>query len=97
MQPPAEIDGARVLFWAWSGETPFFVMNTQEGISGVEIFGLAVCRYQNTGEVYRLSCNQEWGSENDSYWGASVETALCGEFGNYDITKIKWLSSEGSA
>jgi hypothetical protein len=53
------IDNARVLWWAWAGDTPF-------GFCGdVAVYGLAVCRY-DSGELYRFSCSQDWETVNDS-------------------------------
>lgn len=48
-KPPSKIDDATVLFWAWSGEIPFGL------VSGVEIYGLAICQYRKKDEVYRFS------------------------------------------
>ena len=46
--PPATIDNARVLWWAWAGDQPF-------GLCGdIEIWGFAICRY-DTGTLYRFS------------------------------------------
>ena len=52
------IDGARVLWWAWSGEEPF------GHSSGVEIYGFAICRY-DSGALYRFSCDRDWQTVND--------------------------------
>lgn len=57
--PPREIDGAKVLWWAWSGGEPFGYC------SDAAIHGFAVCRYPN-GQLYRFSCNEHWETENDA-------------------------------
>jgi hypothetical protein len=54
--PPREIDGARVIAWAWSGSTPFGVV---PGADPSEIFGLAITTYDNR-DFYRFSCDKEW-------------------------------------
>jgi hypothetical protein len=57
--PPATIDGARVLWWAWAGEEPF-------GFCGdVPVYGFAVCRYES-GTRYRFSCDENWETVNDA-------------------------------
>ena len=58
-QPPPMIDGARVLWWAWAGEKPFGMCGAEE------IYGFAVCRYDNSGELYRFSCDRDWETVND--------------------------------
>ena len=85
-EAPDELDGAKVLYWAWSGDEPFFVMPFSDGPGGIEIFGLAVCQYNN-GATYRFSCNADWEVENDSPY--DIEQAL-GLSAQYDITKVDW-------
>ena len=60
MNPPSLIDNARVLWWAWSGDQPF-------GLCGdTEIYGIAICRYDSSGALYRFSCDRNWKTVNDS-------------------------------
>jgi hypothetical protein len=92
--PPPMIDGAQVLFWSWSEGDPFFVMLNEHGGGGVPIHGLAICRYEDTGEIYRFSCNKAWEAENDSAWEQSVEAAMTGKSGQYDITAVHWIKYE---
>ncbi len=70
-KPPKEIDGAKVLEWAWSGEKPFGVVRYESGEIAAEIFGLAICSYPNERKIYRFSCNENWETEQD----ATYETA----------------------
>ena len=65
MRPPPELDGAEVLWWAWSGAQPFGVMPSTDGTSGIEIYGLAICVYAS-GAIYRFSCDREWRVQNDA-------------------------------
>lgn len=88
MTPPETLDGAEVLFWAWSGDEPFFVMPDTEGWSGERIHGLAVCRYPN-GAVYRFSCDAAWEVVNDSPW-ATPEDAMTRPSAQYDIAAVPW-------
>jgi hypothetical protein len=66
MQPPAFIDGARVIEWAWS-DIPFGVVRYSDG-SGIaaQIHGLALCQYDGHRGFYRFSCNADWECEQDS-------------------------------
>lgn len=64
-KPPAELDDAEVLQWAWSGNVPFGVLRFPDGDIAAEIFGLAICRYKN-GKIYRFSCDKNWNVEQDS-------------------------------
>jgi hypothetical protein len=91
--PPSEIDNAKVLFWAWSEGLPFFTM--PDGGQGIQIFGLAVCQYKKSGDIYRFSCNQNWEVEGDACWGHDVEGALHGASGQYDISDIRWMRYQG--
>lgn len=88
MKPPREIDGAEVLFWAWSFPQPFFEMPASDHSSSVPIHGLAVCRYR-AGEVYRFSCNASWETENDTDC-ATPDEALVAPSAQYDVTSVKW-------
>jgi hypothetical protein len=58
---------------------------------GIPIFGLAICRYKNSGEVYRFSCNSDWETENDSAWEYSIQEAMEGPSTQYDIRKVQWI------
>ena len=87
MKPPHEIDGAEVVLWAWSAPEPFFRMPCGE--ASIPIHGLAICRYADSGSVYRFSCNSDWETRNDSPH-PSVESATKGESGQYDIASVEW-------
>lgn len=65
--PPAMIDNARVLWWAWAGDKPFGFC------SDVPVYGFAVCRYDAGGPFYRFSCDREWETVNDSDHGDEDE------------------------
>jgi hypothetical protein len=72
-EPPAELDGARVLCWAWSGQEPFGVVKYTTGEIAAAIYGLAICSYGDEC-VYRFSCDAAWGVEQDGAY-ESVEEA----------------------
>ena len=60
IEPPDFIDGARVIKWAWSGQHPFGY------VSHEEVYGLAICQYEDNGSVYRFSCDKSWNTVQDS-------------------------------
>ncbi len=72
-RPPKEIDGAKVLEWAWSGNTPFGVVRYESGEIAAEIFGLAICKYPGSEKVYRFSCDFEWDTEQDCDYNSITE------------------------
>lgn len=92
MLPPKTLDGAVVLYWAWSEPAPFFLM--PDGAKGTPIHGLAVCSYRNSKDVYRFSCNRNWGVENDSQH-ESVERAMQAQSAQYDTAAIRWNRMTG--
>jgi len=55
MHPPHEIDGARVIEWAWSGVVSFGEVS---GASTAEVFGLAIVTYDDV-KFYRFSCDNK--------------------------------------
>lgn len=59
ISPPDYIDGAKVLQWAWSGHYPFGLVNLHE------VYGLAICQYENSTTFYRFSCNKNWETLQD--------------------------------
>jgi len=87
-EPPDELDGAGVLYWAWSGGKPFFVMPYSDGSGGISIHGLAVCQYES-GAIYRFSCSRGWEVENDSN-RASVDDAMTGPSAQYYVAAVEW-------
>ena len=89
--PPAEIDGARVLEWAWSGDKPFGVIPCGATEPPIEIFGLAICQYPASEKVYRFSCNSNWEVEQDSDYESSIE-AKANLPRQYQEVKAVWES-----
>ncbi|MBY0455951.1 MAG: hypothetical protein K2V38_01290 [Gemmataceae bacterium] len=87
MQPPATLDGATVLWWAWAGDVPFGEL---PGATGDDrwVFGFAVCRYPG-GELYRFTCNKHWqvvqDMDHDSEDGAKDDIP-----GQYDASRVVW-------
>jgi hypothetical protein len=96
-KPPEKIDGANVLLWAWSQDKPFFCMPVTDLSGSIPIFGLAICRYADSGTVYRFSCNASWETENDFDYGTgadAIEAAMTTPSGQYDINRVVWRQFE---
>lgn len=66
-KPPKKIDGAKVLCWAWSGLNPFGY------VGDIEIFGLAICQYEKSCEIYRFSCDKTWETQQDELYNSIDE------------------------
>jgi len=62
--PPARIDGALVLEWAWS-DVPFGEVRFTDGTLAAVIHGLSLCRYGNDSNIYRFSCKSAWETAQD--------------------------------
>jgi len=92
-KPPKTIDNAEVLYWAWSENRPFGVLKDTDGYIAVEIYGLAICRYMDSGIIYRFSCNKNWETEQDSDY-ASVEEAMKFLPEQYKNIQAKWIKFE---
>ena len=63
-EPPSEIDGAKVIEWAWSGHQPF---GEVPGAKSPEIYGLAIATYDGE-EFYRFSCDENWETQQDGLY-----------------------------
>src|SRR5437870_293983 len=86
-RPPPTLDGARVLWWAWSGEVPFGVLDGAAGDDGL-VYGFAVCRY-DSGALYRFTCNRRWEVVQDLDH-ADEEEAKADIPSNYDASRVEW-------
>jgi hypothetical protein len=81
------LDGAPVLWWAWSGDQAFGQM---PGAPERDrwIYGLAICRYES-GSLYRFSCNKEWEVVNDAP-ASNEDEAKNAIPVNYDRSRVFW-------
>jgi hypothetical protein len=86
--PPPTLDGARVLWWAWSGELPFGELPGAEGDDRL-IFGFAVCRYDESGALYRFTCNKHWQVVQDMDQ-RDEEEAKADIPAQYDASRVVW-------
>ncbi len=87
LQPPQSLDGADVVQWAWSGNQPFFGLPS--GMGELPIHGIAICRYIDSGKIYRFCCNANWEVVHDSSY-PSVEEALAAASRQFDVHDIRW-------
>ncbi len=74
-EPPDELDGAKVILWAYNPVKPFFIMQYVDSTNYKSIHGFAICRYIDEELFYKFSCDREWNVEGDSD-EASVEDAV---------------------
>lgn len=58
-QPPAYIEGARVLAWTFQSEKPIFVYTSPQDMA-IAVFGIAICQLPNTTEYIVYACRFYW-------------------------------------
>ncbi|MGH1378957.1 MAG: hypothetical protein ACRBB3_09065 [Alphaproteobacteria bacterium] len=93
MKPPNQIDGAEVLEWAWSGDTPFgVIMYDESNDIATEIFGIAICKYPSSNVIYRFSCDKDWETQQDTDY-SSTEEAKGQLPEQYQGVSITWLKN----
>jgi hypothetical protein len=88
--PPPMLDGARVLWWAWSGVISFGELSGAEG-DDRQVHGFAICRYES-GELYRFTCNKHWEVVQDMDH-TDEEEAKSDIPSQYDSTRVNWMRS----
>lgn len=84
MKPPPLLDGAKVLYWAWSGDQPFGDMGS------IEIYGFAICIY-DSGDMYRFSCDRRWEVQNDAPAGIDPQKAMDNIPPQYSNRPVHWI------
>jgi len=75
IEPPQELDGAKVIKWAWSGHKPFGFVGNDDDPERDIIYGLAICSYGENEGIYRFSCDRNWEVIMDGYYD-TIEQAL---------------------
>jgi hypothetical protein len=75
IEPPQELDGAKVIMWAWSGHKPFGFVGNDDDPERDIIYGLAICSYGENKGIYRFSCDRNWEVVMDGYYD-TIEQAL---------------------
>ena len=64
-KPEPKIDGANVLYWAWSGDQPFGWVGDPKDPEASPIYGLAIAQYDHQPPFYRFSCDADWETVQD--------------------------------
>ena len=83
-KPLKKIDGAKVLQWAWSGSLPF------GRVGEIEIYGLAICQYENDNKIYRFSWDENWETQQDFDY-SSIKEAIEQLPDQYKNVPAKWI------
>lgn len=89
IKPEKEIDGAKVIELAWSGEKPFGFIPVEGTTCQIAVYGLAICKYNNSEKYYRFSCDKNWNVENDMDYD-SINDAKEKIPVQNDVREIKW-------
>lgn len=88
--PPSKIDNAAVLYWAWAGKKPFGNLYYSDGSLATQVFGLAICQYENSDIIYRISCDENWESVQDGDY-KSIEEAKIYLPDQYRNVPVNWI------
>lgn len=92
-KPPEKIDNADVILWAWSGGQPFGIVFESDGSEAAKIFGLAICKYEDSDAIYRFSCDKSWGTVQDGIYN-SVSEAKEQVTEQYKNVSVVWTEFE---
>lgn len=88
-ESPDFIDGARVIKWAWSGLQPFGFVGNDDDADSEAVYGLAICKYEDSGVIYRFSCDRSWDTIQDSPYN-TVESAISRLPDQYKNVEAVW-------
>jgi hypothetical protein len=89
IEPPQELDGAKVNMWAWSGHKPFGFVGNDDDPKRDIIYGLAICSYGEKEGVYRFSCDINWLVIQDSLY-ETIEEAIQQLPDQYKNVDVNW-------
>jgi hypothetical protein len=75
--PPAELDGAKVLYWADVSTVALSgaVRHYRDGVFQERFSRIAIAQYAGHTDAYLFHCGPEWAVENDNYYD-SVDEAI---------------------
>lgn len=91
-EPADLLDGARVIKWAWSGHKPFGLLRYQDDeYQPIEIYGLAICQYDDSSGIYRFSCDKDWEVQQDGLYD-SIEEAIAQLPDQYKSVIATWTN-----
>jgi hypothetical protein len=91
MEPPNYLDGAKVIKWTWSGPEPFGIIEILDSDEKEEFFGLAICKYDDSDNFYRFSCDKNWEVVQDPFY-KSIEEAIAFLPEQYKNVERNWLT-----
>lgn len=89
--PPEYLDGAKVIKWAWSGHEPFGFVGVEGDTDRIEIYGLAICKYDEGEGIYRFSCDKDWEVIQDAF-SDTIENAIKHLPDQYKNVEANWLT-----
>jgi hypothetical protein len=75
IEPALELDGAKVIKWAWSGHKPFGIVGNEDYAERESIYGVAICSYGDHEGIYRFSYDKDWKVVQDEYYN-TIDQAL---------------------
>ncbi len=87
--PPQELDGAKVIKWAWSGNKPFGYVGNEDDTERESIYGLAICAYGDYAGFYRFSCDKNWEVIQYSFY-ETIEQAIKQLPDQYKNVEANW-------
>ena len=94
-EPPDFLDGAKVIKWTWAGQEPFGYVGNEDDTEREEIYGLAICQYENKEgvyhkeSIYRFSCDKNWETVQDGLYD-TIENAIKQLPEQYKNVKANW-------
>jgi hypothetical protein len=68
------------------------MLDHEESIVG-KVHGLAICRYESSGAVYRFSCDECWEVLNDAPF-ENVEAAMLASSMQFRAEDVEWHSGQ---
>ena len=92
--PHDKLDGAKVIKWAWSGDKPFGLIQINDnGSDSIAIYGLAICQYDDSSDIYRFSCDKDWEVLQDEVY-KTVYDAIRQIPDQYKFVIAQWQTKE---
>lgn len=100
MQPPLELDGAKVLLYATLQKEHKPTANTKHYLGGDLMqpsSGLAICRYGNDEGFYLFYCDSDWNVVTDTYHESIEDAKNQAEFEYKDVSNAWQQNSSDGA
>ncbi len=93
---PGEIGGARVVLYTPIDERHRHTGNCRQIVAGVLMgaaAGLAICRYAGEDGYYLFGCDEDWGTQTDT-WHETLEDAKAQAEFEYEGVSATWRVPE---